>query len=278
MTPFVMADERSTRRRFLRGAVVVGVPGATGCLRLSRGGEPTPQDADGDGVPDEEDYAPDDPNVQRKEQLQDGGSTATGGDGGGAWTVIDDFEGGALAADWEVGVSGNVTPAAPAETFEVQSDVSPQGTYALRGSAGTFSNGSSTVTRSDVTIDQDGTDVELYLRIGELLDDAEQANQVRFISPEAEDGTVVLFDQKTSRSDYTGRVVDDRLGQVQRVALNGIDFSANRVEEVRIGGQQVQTDLQFQTPASSITAVRVRQGHFRQPSDVLVDRIRFAPP
>lgn len=74
-----MTDNGRSRRRFLRAAGLGGTIATAGCLRLigGGGGTPTPtptatsdiRDTDGDGVIDSEDYAPRDPDVQRKEQV-----------------------------------------------------------------------------------------------------------------------------------------------------------------------------------------------------------------
>ncbi|MCU4802375.1 hypothetical protein OB920_18520 [Halobacteria archaeon HArc-gm2] len=61
-----------TRRTFIHG-VAVSVPLLAGCTS-EEGGTPeddTIQDSDGDGVIDSEDYAPTDPDVQRKSDLQE---------------------------------------------------------------------------------------------------------------------------------------------------------------------------------------------------------------
>lgn len=72
--------DESTRRRFLRMSGLAATVGFTGCLRTLSGGSntatPAIKDSDGDGVIDSEDYAPRDPEIQRKEQLQRG-STPT---------------------------------------------------------------------------------------------------------------------------------------------------------------------------------------------------------
>lgn len=65
------------RRRFLRATAAIGLGGLSGCLRLSgSGGEPSgstggPSDSDGDGVIDSEDYAPRDPAVQERADLDE---------------------------------------------------------------------------------------------------------------------------------------------------------------------------------------------------------------
>lgn len=61
-----MVDNKTTRRGFLAGAAAVA---GAGCLG---GGE---QDTDGDGVPDQYDYAPKDPEVQSKSDIS--GSSRT---------------------------------------------------------------------------------------------------------------------------------------------------------------------------------------------------------
>lgn len=273
-----MRDNTRTRRQFLRAGGVVGVVGAAGCTELLDG-DVTPEDIDGDGVPNDEDYAPRDEDVQRKEQVADDGSngpdTPTAGPRN---VVVDDFELGELEDAWEVGVSGSNTPSNPAATFDVQSSAAPEGQYALLGRADAFGYGSSTLTRSDFLIDEDGASIRLYLRIGDRLSGAEQANRVFFHSPEADDRVVFLFDQKTTRDDYDGRIVDERLRSIQPVEVNGINFTENRIEEVRIGGETVSSDVPFQSRATSITGVEIRQGHFGQPSNVLVDDLRFEEP
>ncbi|WP_436909936.1 hypothetical protein [Halosimplex marinum] len=61
------------RRHFLTaGAVLV-----SGCSGLTGDDSNDVQDSDGDGVIDSEDYAPNDPDVQEKSDLQGGGSTPT---------------------------------------------------------------------------------------------------------------------------------------------------------------------------------------------------------
>jgi len=74
--------DRSTRRRFLQMSGIAGAIGLSGCQRRF-GGEKVSdtdseiEDTDDDGVIDSEDYAPRDPEVQRKEQLECDTSTAT---------------------------------------------------------------------------------------------------------------------------------------------------------------------------------------------------------
>jgi hypothetical protein len=77
--------DRCDRRALLRAGIGVGVAGLSGCLRLSGGNptvtetqtapgtttETTPRDSDGDGVPDDEDYAPRDPDVQEESDLEE---------------------------------------------------------------------------------------------------------------------------------------------------------------------------------------------------------------
>ncbi|MEF8774221.1 MAG: hypothetical protein V5A37_05840 [Halobacteriales archaeon] len=273
-----MMDDSRTRRQFLRAGGVAGVMGTAGCVEFLDGNA-TPEDIDGDGVANDEDYAPRDEEVQRKEQVacdgENGPATPTGGP---REVVVDDFELGELENAWEIGVSGTNTPSNPAATFDVQSSAAPEGQYALLGRADEFGYGSSTLTRSDFLIDEDGASIRLYLRVGERLGGAEQANRVFFRSPEADENVVVMFDQKTTRDDYEGRIVDERLRSIRPVEVNGIDFTGNRIEEVRIGGETVRTDVPFQSRATSITAVEIRQGHFGQPSNVLVDDIRLEEP
>jgi hypothetical protein len=60
--------DHSTQRRFLWASGIVSTVGLAGCLGIQGGSDV--QDTDGDGVIDSEDYAPRDPDVQRKEQIQ----------------------------------------------------------------------------------------------------------------------------------------------------------------------------------------------------------------
>lgn len=61
----------SKRRRVLQLCGMTVVSGVSGCLRLASGSdeENDIQDTDGDGVIDSEDYAPQDPEIQREEQV-----------------------------------------------------------------------------------------------------------------------------------------------------------------------------------------------------------------
>jgi len=64
-----MFEGQLTRRRFLVTGVAATTATSAGCTGLL--GDEEVQDSDGDGVIDSEDYAPRDPEVQRKEQLVD---------------------------------------------------------------------------------------------------------------------------------------------------------------------------------------------------------------
>lgn len=62
-----MTERTSTRRRLLQVGVLGGAVGLAGCGLM--GGSEV-EDSDGDGVIDSEDYAPRDPEIQRKEQVE----------------------------------------------------------------------------------------------------------------------------------------------------------------------------------------------------------------
>lgn len=61
---------KTTRRKVVSSAALLSVIGISGCTQS----ESEIQDTDGDGVIDSEDYAPRDPSVQRKEQVEDDSS------------------------------------------------------------------------------------------------------------------------------------------------------------------------------------------------------------
>jgi len=66
-----MNEWQQTRRRVLLAGGSATALGLAGCTGLLGDGEEEITDSDGDGVIDSEDYAPRDPDVQRKEQLVD---------------------------------------------------------------------------------------------------------------------------------------------------------------------------------------------------------------
>jgi len=57
------------RRKFLRNSSLPLMLAAAGCTSVDSSSDSTPKDSDGDGVPDSEDYAPRDPDVQDKSDL-----------------------------------------------------------------------------------------------------------------------------------------------------------------------------------------------------------------
>ncbi|ELZ22771.1 hypothetical protein C475_16756 [Halosimplex carlsbadense 2-9-1] len=65
------------RRHFLTAGVLLVAGCSSDDGNSGDGGDSDIQDSDGDGVIDSEDYAPNDPDVQEKSDIQDGGSTPT---------------------------------------------------------------------------------------------------------------------------------------------------------------------------------------------------------
>jgi len=63
------------RRRFLCGVLAGGLISMAGCSDLIGSDDDGVQDSDGDGVIDSEDYAPQDPDVQKKSDIGSGEST-----------------------------------------------------------------------------------------------------------------------------------------------------------------------------------------------------------
>lgn len=94
--------DRSTRRRILRVCGVSVAGGLAGCSGVLGGDdeEDDIKDTDNDGVIDSEDYAPRDPDVQRKEQVEEVGSggtsteepTETPTENNPGLVVVDEFE------------------------------------------------------------------------------------------------------------------------------------------------------------------------------------------
>lgn len=306
--------DNSTRRRFLRMSGIAGAIGLTGCSSSLGGSSSTPtpanKDTDGDGVINSEDYAPRDASVQRAEQVQEVDSTATAPEQQTpnetpteqpptetpqADTTVWDFESGDLDEAWRneidtstyrSGIDGG------RKAYTVQSETAPEGDYALRGDQALGRDGTSTILRDDfTTISTDGATVSLYVKLGPVLSGAERANQVEFLKHDEEkaDGKlngyqpVIILDQKdrpgkTSKARIGNRnTPNSDLSSVKLVKIQDINFSNNEVGSVRVAGEEVATSLAFLRDASEICAVRVKQGHFAQPANIVVDKISLSP-
>lgn len=87
-------DDRTERRRFLRCGLAATAVSLSGCAGfLSKNDGDRIKDADGDGVIDSEDYAPRDPNVQRRSDVETPETTTTADPGGtGESSFNDDFD------------------------------------------------------------------------------------------------------------------------------------------------------------------------------------------
>lgn len=261
--------DRVTRRAYIRTAGVVGVIGSAGCLTELTGDDI--QDTDGDGVIDSEDYAPRDPDVQREAQVKDTTTTTTTRAG----FLIDDFESGRLNVAWHQ-VSGTPTGLGG---FAVAPSATPNGSYVLTGDNEAYEKYSA-IQRDDFTITQDGITVELYVRLGRVLAGSERANRVFFMDG---DTPLVVLDQKDRPGSTSAARIGNRntpnsiLDTLTAVELSDIRFNDNRIGRVRVGGNTVASDVPFLNSGSRISAIRVYQGHFAQPDDVIVDAIRVRP-
>lgn len=294
-----------TRRRLLTvcGAAMVGIAGCNSIGGRNNDDDEEIKDTDGDGVIDSEDYAPRDPEVQRKEQVN-GDSTSTedttesNGDSTSTEdttesnsdststedtterTVIDNFETGIIEDQWVQGERGSVSSGR--EGFYVQSDIAPQGDYALRGRQGEYTEHSA-IKRDDFTIDRDGTNLQLSVRLGPVLTGSERANIVWFKNERGR--PIIDIDQK-DRGDYNsatignGSTPNSVMESITQVELQNIRFSDNMIGEVIVGGNTVATNLDFKygREASAISAVEVYQSHFGVTTDIIVDNISFEIP
>lgn len=268
-------------------AATAGAATVAGCSQFGDGGRDL-RDTDGDGVIDREDYAPRDASVQRPDQVREVDPAATeepGGDGTESptgtpkvTTIVDDFEAGFLSEAWHP--PRNDSPPQSREAFEVQSAVSGEGKYALRGSHDGFSK-YSVIQRDDFTVDEDGSDLRVYVKLGRVLSGSERANRIHFSGGS---GHLVAIDQKDRPGSTdealvgNGNTPDSTLDSLTLVELRDISFSDGAVGEVVVGGDAVATDAGFLNSGSEISSVEVYQGHFGQPDDVVVDGISYDRP
>ena len=149
------------------------------------------------------------------------------------------------------------------------------------GDAGHYTNGASLLWNRDISVSQNGASISMHLKIGDIINGSEQANKILFVPsqdeiPEDEKVYTIYIDQKhrPSANNTQGGLLSDKLESVRQVEFNDINFDRNEVGEIRIGGDTVENDFSFRYDISSIEAMVIRQGHFNQPSDILVDNIR----
>lgn len=194
--------------------------------------------------------------------------------GGGGETVIDDFEGGGLDSAWHQFADARWGQAG----FEVQSETAPEGQYALRGINDRYGEHYSGIQRDDFVVDQDGSTLRLHVKLGEVMTGSERANKVFFTSDSA---PLIIVDQKDRPGDQAGARIGNRnfgtvlMNTVRELEFRDISFSENAIGEVVVDGESVGTDVPFLNPGDEISAIKVYQGHFFQPTDIVVDRIAY---
>jgi hypothetical protein len=190
--------------------------------------------------------------------------------------VIDDFESGNLDTQWSDEFdSSRGGSDGGRSTFTVQSSTVAEGNYALRGDREAFSAGGSSVTRDDFTINQGDVTIELYVKIGEILDGSERGNKVHFGN---DDNTNIIQIAQKSPNLYdstTGYIAREELSSVELLELRNVSFQNQEVGEVAIADEIIETNLEFNsdTEVDSIEHIKVEQGHYSQPNDIVVDRI-----
>lgn len=193
-------------------------------------------------------------------------------------TIIEDFEGGSLAADW-TGVRGGGRSG-----FVVQSDTVGEGTYALSGAGS--SNNRSDIARNDFIVDTDGASIQFYAKLGPVLTGYEAANKVRFMAAPSDNDDqreeVIMFDQKDRsedpNDDYTppeGQISSENLSSLTLVELNDIDFTESQVGEVMIGGELYAENINFIEEYSQISRIEISDGNFGNQTEIIVDEIVY---
>jgi hypothetical protein len=202
-------------------------------------------------------------------------------------TVIDDFETGELSEEWQ-NPDGEqsfdqVNGAHGRESFTVQSEIAPQGEYALMGEADATSEvDDSQLILQDLSITTDGTSLRFYLKLGSLLTDYEQANIFAITNQNGE--AILRFDQKNreaARDEGTfpdAYIWSETLSEVSLVEINNINFSSNEIGEIRIDGETYATDVAFITESSGIQVLGLHQGHYRNSENMVVDGISYFTP
>jgi hypothetical protein len=193
-------------------------------------------------------------------------------------TFIDDFEAGSLDNSWKQPNKKSVSTGR--DGFEIQSEIAPQGNFALRGLHEKYDKYSA-IERSDFTIDRDNSDLRLYVKLGPVLNASERANKISFLDQHK---PLIIVDQK-DRSDETrgarignGNSRDSILKSTTLIEFESITFSENKIQEVIVGGETIATDVGFLNEGSAISSMRVYQGHFGQESNMIVDGVWFRVP
>lgn len=193
-------------------------------------------------------------------------------------TFIDDFEAESLDDAWRQ--FNNKNGFTGRGGFEIQSAISPQGDYALRGIHEKYEKYSGIV-RDDFTIDRDNSNLRLYVKLGPVLSGSERANRVHFLGQE---NPLIKIDQKDRPGEKDGAHIGNGnsensiMESTTQVEFKIIKFSENKIDEIVVGGNTVATNVDFLNEGSEISSIKIYQGHFAQSSDVIVDGIWFDMP
>jgi hypothetical protein len=195
--------------------------------------------------------------------------------------VIDNFETGSLEDTWrsEFDTSTHRTGQdGGRDTFSVQSQNVAEGAYSLRGDAAKYGDGTSTILRDDFTVDSNGASISFYLKLGPVYTGSERANVVRLLTGDINKQEYTIQFRGKYGPSYPGYVSSEKLQTIQPVRVKNIRFDQNRIEEVTIGGETIEEDIQFQTDTSSIGGIRLLQGHYAQDTDLIIDDITIHTP
>ena len=117
--------------------------------------------------------------------------------------------------------------------------------------------------------------MRFYSKLGEVLDGAERNNRINFFDNSLE-GNALRFRDK--RRDWDNLIVSEKLQSVQLIEIQGISFGDSVIDEIRIGGETIESDFQLGSEIDNIGAIRLRQGHYAQPADLVVDSIVIERP
>jgi hypothetical protein len=196
--------------------------------------------------------------------------------------IIDDFESESLEEAWVDQVppgggqdEGRSGMDGGRSAFNIQSEIAPEGESAVEGTRDMYNDGTSTIRRSDFSINQEGSSLQLYAKTGPLQNGGERANKI-LLEPEDDGQRIIVIDQK-NRPDPTGRVISEKLSSIQKIELNNISFQNQSVGEVIIDGEVVENNLRFLSDedVTSIESISINQGHFGQSANIVVDRISY---
>ena len=201
--------------------------------------------------------------------------------------VIDDFESGSLSSSWiDAFDTSNVGADSGRSNFTVQSSTAPEGQYGLTGDASAFSEGGSSITRDDFTIEENAT-ISFYLKLGEMFTGAGRPNSITlgtYGSSDSleEDGNkeenqVVYISQQSDKA-IEPTISDESLSSVRLVELKDVSFEDQQIGEVIIGSETAATNVAFVSDSEieSIDWITIHQGHWRQSADIVVDDIQYS--